>query len=95
MFEKIALLKAQIRLALTWNRIDIAEKYIFGDDKKWETDFFKDIMFTALKHDNVEFIKTFLRCGLVLSKFLTYRYLLKLFNDVVNYFISNCFNSKY
>ncbi len=70
-------------MALTWNRIDIAEKYIFNDEKKWETNFFKDIMFTALRNDNVEFVKTFLRSGLVLSKFLTYRYLLKLYNDVI------------
>jgi hypothetical protein len=28
--------KSQLRLALTWDRIDIAEKFIFDDDKNWE-----------------------------------------------------------
>jgi hypothetical protein len=33
--EKNTLLK-QLKLALKWNRIDVAEKYIFNEDKLWE-----------------------------------------------------------
>jgi hypothetical protein len=48
---------------------------------------FKTILFIfkryiAIIKDKVEFVGEFLNHGLVLSKFLTYRRLLKLYNDV-------------
>ncbi|XP_053372803.1 transient receptor potential cation channel subfamily M member-like 2 [Mercenaria mercenaria] len=50
-----ALLKAnknqvfdQLRLALAWNRIDVAKSDIFTDDKRWPTGSLDDVMFSAI-----------------------------------------------
>ena len=53
------------------------------EDKKWESKFFNSLMYVAITKDRVDFIREFLTHGLVLSKFLTYRRLLKLYNDVI------------
>ncbi len=76
------MITSQLKLALTWNRIDVANKFIFSDDKLWETETLRDVMYIAIHNNRAEFVKAFLDNGLVLSKFLTYRMLIKLYNDV-------------
>ena len=75
------LIQQQLNLALVWDRIDIAKKYLL-QEKIWESKFFNSLIYTAIRTNRVDFIKEFLNHGLALSKFLTYRRLLKLYNDV-------------
>ena len=39
-------------------------------------------MYEAIKHNKYQFVQAFLEHGLILSKFLTHRRLLKLYNDI-------------
>ncbi|XP_060577769.1 transient receptor potential cation channel subfamily M member-like 2 isoform X4 [Ruditapes philippinarum] len=88
-----ALLKAnknqvfdQLRLALAWNRIDVAKSDIFTDDKRWPTGSLDDVMFSAIQLNRVDFIELFLDHGVSLREFLTKKRLLLLYNKIS----SNC-----
>ena len=41
-----------------------------------------DLMFTAIVNDKIDFVKIFLENGCNMSEFLTYRRLIKLYNQV-------------
>jgi hypothetical protein len=73
---------AQLKLAITWDRVDMAKKFILNENQLWETEQLHELMYIAIKHDKIDFVKLFLEHGFVLSKFLTNRCLLKLYNDV-------------
>ncbi|KAK3605983.1 hypothetical protein CHS0354_019662 [Potamilus streckersoni] len=84
-----ALLKAnknqvmdQLKLALAWNRIDIAKSEIFTDDKRWTTGSLDDIMLRAIQLNRVDFVELFLDNGVCLKEFLTIKRLLLLYNNV-------------
>ncbi|XP_052244809.1 transient receptor potential cation channel subfamily M member-like 2 isoform X3 [Dreissena polymorpha] len=86
-----ALLKAnknqvmdQLRLALAWNRIDVAKSDIFTDDKQWPTGRLDDVMFSAIQLNRVDFIELFLDHGVSLKEFLTKKRLLQLYNRIPN-----------
>ena len=75
--------KSQLNLALTWDRVDMAKKFIFSENtEKWETESLLNFMYMAVKQNKVEFVRLFLQQGFILPKFLTNRCLLKLYNDV-------------
>ena len=71
----------QLDLALNWNRIDVAKKYIL-DNELLKANLIKNTMYKAINKDRPEFVKEFIDFGLKPSKFLTYRLLLKLYNDI-------------
>lgn len=48
----------------------------------FKTKFFEKLMYMAISGNRVDFVEAFLDHGLLLSKFLTHRRLLKLYNDV-------------
>ncbi|RNA06320.1 transient receptor potential cation channel subfamily M member 2 isoform X1 [Brachionus plicatilis] len=73
---------SQLSLALTWNRIDIAKDYIFTDEKAWEDNDLYDLMFTAISTDKPDFVEIFMENNCDISKFLTYRRLLNLYNNM-------------
>ena len=75
-------IQSQLRLALKWNRIDIAKDYILTDDNKAIMGSLDNLMFTAIKDNRFEFVELFLDNGFSLKSFLTYRALLKLYNEV-------------
>ncbi|XP_033724836.1 transient receptor potential cation channel subfamily M member-like 2 isoform X2 [Pecten maximus] len=84
-----ALLKAnkgqdfhQLRLALAWNRIDIAKSEIFTDDKLWPSGSLDEIMLLAINLNRVDFVEMFLDNGVSLKEFLTVKVLLQLYNSV-------------
>ncbi|XP_069120927.1 transient receptor potential cation channel subfamily M member-like 2 isoform X1 [Argopecten irradians] len=84
-----ALLKAnkgqdfhQLRLALAWNRIDIAKSEIFTDDKLWPSGSLDEIMLLAINLNRVAFVEMFLDNGVSLKEFLTVKVLLQLYNSV-------------
>ncbi len=76
---------AQLKLALKWNRIDIAKNYI-TDDLKDKINLLGDLMYIALEQNRVEFVDLFLDNGFSLKNFVTNRLLLKLFNEVKLFF---------
>ncbi|WAR05184.1 TMP2L-like protein [Mya arenaria] len=82
-----ALLKAnkyqvmdQLRLALAWNRIDVAKSVILIDDHKLPTKKLDGVTFSAILLNRIDFINLFLDHGVNLKEFLTKRRLLMLYN---------------
>lgn len=75
-------LNTQLRLALSWNRVDIARKNIFTEKNMQNIGSLNDLMYTAILENKVEFVKLFLENGLVLKNFATYRRLIKMYNEI-------------
>ena len=75
-------IQSQLRLALKWNRVDIAKDYILTAENKAIVGSLDNLMFSAIKDDRYEFVDLFLENGFSLKSFLTYRILLKLYNEV-------------
>jgi hypothetical protein len=71
----------QIKLALTWDRIDITKTFIFTNEKKDKIGSLNNLMFMAIKDNRIEFIQLFLDKGFKFDGFLTPRRLLMLYND--------------
>ena len=71
-----------MKLALNWNRVDIARDYIFTEEIKWKSRELDDVMFDAILNDRVDFVRLLLENSFNLKKFLTYRRLIKLYNEV-------------
>jgi transient receptor potential cation channel subfamily M protein 2 len=76
-------IQSQLRLALKWNRIDIAKNFILTDENKEKMGSLDNLMFTAIKDDRFEFVDLFLENGFSLKSFLSFRVLLKLYNEVI------------
>ncbi|CAF1325694.1 unnamed protein product, partial [Rotaria sordida] len=70
----------QLKLALTWNRVDIARNYILSSSHQWPEQALEDIMMTALITDKVEFCRLLLENGIYMQKFLTIHRLEELYN---------------
>ncbi|XP_077867329.1 transient receptor potential cation channel subfamily M member 2-like [Saccoglossus kowalevskii] len=84
-----ALLKAnkgreqdQLKLALSWNRIDVAKSVIFTDNKKWKQGDLDEALHIALINNQVDFVKLFMENGVSLWEFLTVKRLTKLYNEI-------------
>ena len=75
-------IKTQLELCMAWNRYDIAKNFIFIDDFQEKFGSLDDFMFEAINNNQPEFAKLFLENGFVLKNFVTYRRLLKLYNEV-------------
>jgi transient receptor potential cation channel subfamily M member 2 len=75
--------KSQLKLALKWNRVDIARDYIFKENIVIDVETMNEIMYEALVNDRVEFVRLILEHGFNLKCFLTWRRLLKLYNDML------------
>ncbi|MGH0117511.1 UNVERIFIED_CONTAM: hypothetical protein FKN15_038031 [Acipenser sinensis] len=72
----------QLKLAVAWNRVDIAKSEIFTDDKQWKSIDLSDVMLAALLGDKPDFVKLFLENGVHLKEFLTEKRLLALYNNL-------------
>ncbi|XP_041117862.1 transient receptor potential cation channel subfamily M member 2-like isoform X2 [Polyodon spathula] len=72
----------QLKLAVAWNRVDIAKSEIFTDDKQWKSIDLSDVMLAALLGDKPDFVKLFLENGVDLKEFLTEKRLLALYNNL-------------
>ncbi|XP_063813456.1 transient receptor potential cation channel subfamily M member 2-like [Pseudophryne corroboree] len=71
----------QLKLAVSWNRADIAEMQIFTDDRTWKpADLYPSLM-VSLIEDKPAFVHLFLDHGVCLSEFLTTERLLCLYNN--------------
>ncbi|XP_063813243.1 transient receptor potential cation channel subfamily M member 2-like [Pseudophryne corroboree] len=71
----------QLKLAVSWNRADIAETQLFSDDRTWKpADLYPSLM-VSLIEDKPAFVHLFLDHGVCLSEFLTTERLLCLYNN--------------
>ena len=77
----------EIKLAIAWNRIDIVESAIFrkesGTGELLTLADYKYLMPVAVEMDRVQFVKAFLKRGMLLQNFLTVGQLLLLYNNAV------------
>ncbi|XP_048780497.1 transient receptor potential cation channel subfamily M member 2-like isoform X2 [Ostrea edulis] len=70
----------QLKLALAWNRIDIAKSEIFTEDKIWPLGSLNEILHSAITQDRVDFVDLLLDNGISLKDFVTTERLLLLYN---------------
>ncbi|CAH1785123.1 unnamed protein product [Owenia fusiformis] len=72
----------QLKLALTWNRSDIAADKIFTDDITWPQGMLDDTMTQALLENKIDFVRLLLQNGLVMKEYLTVYRLRNLYNKM-------------
>uniref|UniRef100_A0A8C9PTY9 Transient receptor potential cation channel subfamily M member 2 n=1 Tax=Spermophilus dauricus TaxID=99837 RepID=A0A8C9PTY9_SPEDA len=68
----------QLKLAVAWNRVDIARSEIFTDQWQWKPSDLHPTMTAALISNKPEFVKLFLENGVRLKEFVTWDTLLYL-----------------
>ncbi|XP_061184292.1 transient receptor potential cation channel subfamily M member-like 2 [Saccostrea echinata] len=61
----------QLKLALTWDRADIAQEEIFREDVLWKTENLYDVLMEAILEERVEFVALILQQNVVMKEFLT------------------------
>ncbi|KAK6185074.1 hypothetical protein SNE40_007394 [Patella caerulea] len=71
-----------LKLAMTWNRADIAQREIFGEDVNWNQGALDDTMTTAILEDKVDFIKLLLDQGVCMKEYLTVERLKDFYNKI-------------
>ncbi|XP_076843959.1 transient receptor potential cation channel subfamily M member 4-like [Brachyhypopomus gauderio] len=69
----------ELKLALTWNRVDIARTDLFTEDVQWKNDDLEDFMTDALVNDKPQFVQLFAENGLNILDYLTYGRLERLY----------------
>lgn len=84
----------QLRLALMWDRVDLAQDYILDGENGQINEPLESVMMEALISDKVDFVKLLLENGVSLHSFLTVNRLEELYNinpqcqfNPVRYFI--------
>lgn len=73
-------LNKQMEIIMSWNRPDIAKKYILLQGSDEEKKILEEKMFDALSQDKVDFVKLLLEYGVNIQKFLTIKRLEDLYN---------------
>ncbi|KAK3596566.1 hypothetical protein CHS0354_010445 [Potamilus streckersoni] len=72
----------QLGLALTWNRVDIAQEEIFREDVLWPSGSLDDTMTRAILEDKVEFVRLLIQQGVIMKEYLTKERLNKLYQEI-------------
>ncbi|XP_045857855.1 transient receptor potential cation channel subfamily M member 2 isoform X2 [Meles meles] len=72
----------QLKLAVAWNRVDIARSEIFSDERQWKPSELHPVMLAALISNKPEFVKLFLENGVRLKEFVTWDTLLSLYQHL-------------
>ncbi|XP_056872165.1 transient receptor potential cation channel subfamily M member 5 isoform X2 [Takifugu flavidus] len=72
----------ELKLAVAWNRVDIAKSDIFNGDVEWKACDLEEVMMDALINDKPDFVRLFVDNGVNLGEFLTYGRLQKLYWSV-------------
>uniref|UniRef100_A0AAR2J673 Transient receptor potential cation channel, subfamily M, member 5 n=1 Tax=Pygocentrus nattereri TaxID=42514 RepID=A0AAR2J673_PYGNA len=72
----------ELKLAVAWNRVDIAKSEIFNGDVEWSAQDLEEIMMDALVNDKPDFVRLFVENGVNLGEFLTYGRLQELYSSV-------------
>ncbi|XP_010749717.2 transient receptor potential cation channel subfamily M member 4 [Larimichthys crocea] len=72
----------ELKLAVTWNRVDIAKSELFNGDIHWRYEDMEDSMTDALINDKPQFVRLFTENGLNILDYLTYGRLESLYRSV-------------
>ncbi|XP_054625442.1 transient receptor potential cation channel subfamily M member 4-like [Dunckerocampus dactyliophorus] len=74
----------ELKLAVTWNRVDIAKSELFNGDIQWRYEDLEDSMTDALINDKPQFVRLFTENGLNILDYLTYGRLESLYRSVAD-----------
>ncbi|XP_075399456.1 transient receptor potential cation channel subfamily M member 2 isoform X2 [Tenrec ecaudatus] len=80
----------QLKLAVAWNRVDIARSEIFADQCQWKPSDLHPMMSAALISNKPDFVKLFLENGLRLKEFVTWDTLLYLYKNLAPSSLFHC-----
>ncbi|XP_053532757.1 transient receptor potential cation channel subfamily M member 4a isoform X1 [Ictalurus punctatus] len=72
----------ELKLAVAWNRVDIAKSELFNGDIQWKYDDLEDSMTDALVNDKPQFVRLFTENGLNILQYLTYERLEMLYQSL-------------
>ncbi|KAG7272370.1 hypothetical protein CRUP_000361 [Coryphaenoides rupestris] len=72
----------ELKLAVAWNRVDIAKSDIFDGGVEWQPHDLEEVMMDALINDKPDFVRLFVDIGVNLGDFLTYGRLQELYWSV-------------
>ncbi|XP_055975296.1 transient receptor potential cation channel subfamily M member 2 isoform X2 [Sorex fumeus] len=72
----------QLKLAVAWNRVDIARSEIFTDECQWKPSDLHPMMTAALISNKPEFVRLFLENGVRLKEMVTWDVLLWLYGNL-------------
>ncbi|KAJ8245852.1 hypothetical protein GJAV_G00261000 [Gymnothorax javanicus] len=72
----------ELKLAVAWNRVDIAKSELFNGDIQWKYSDLEASMTDALVNDKPQFVRLFTENGLNILEYLTYQRLERLYSSV-------------
>ncbi|ELW71928.1 Transient receptor potential cation channel subfamily M member 5 [Tupaia chinensis] len=72
----------ELKLAVAWDRVDIAKSEIFNGDVEWKSCDLEEVMMDALVSNKPEFVRLFVDNGADMADFLTYGRLQQLYRSV-------------
>ncbi|KAB5555303.1 hypothetical protein PHYPO_G00032170 [Pangasianodon hypophthalmus] len=72
----------ELRLAVTWNRVDIAKSELFAGNIQWKNEDLEGFMTDALVNDKPQFVRLFTENGLNILDYLTYARLEELYRSI-------------
>ncbi|XP_056461031.1 transient receptor potential cation channel subfamily M member 4a [Gadus chalcogrammus] len=74
----------ELKLAVAWNRVDIAKSELFNGDIHWKYEDLEDSMTDALVNDKPQFVRLFCENGLNILHYLTYSRLESLYRSLAD-----------
>lgn len=72
----------ELKLAVAWNRVDIAKTELFNGDVHWRYEDLEESMTDALVNDKPDFVRLFVESGLNILAYLTYHRLESLYSSL-------------
>ncbi|XP_050979815.1 transient receptor potential cation channel subfamily M member 4-like [Labeo rohita] len=72
----------ELKLAVTWNRVDIAKSELFNGNIDWKYEDLEDSMTDALENNKPQFVRLFIDNGLNILSYLTYGRLESLYKSI-------------
>nr|XP_048314407.1 transient receptor potential cation channel subfamily M member 5 [Myodes glareolus] len=72
----------ELKLAVAWDRVDIAKSEIFNGDVEWKSCDLEEVMTDALVSNKPDFVRLFVDSGADMAEFLTYGRLQQLYHSV-------------
>ncbi|XP_055987569.1 transient receptor potential cation channel subfamily M member 5 [Sorex fumeus] len=69
----------ELKLAVAWDRVDVAKSELFGGDVEWQSRHLEEVLMDALMGDKPEFVRLFVDHGADVTDFLTYARLQQLY----------------
>ncbi|XP_065133327.1 transient receptor potential cation channel subfamily M member 4a isoform X2 [Paramisgurnus dabryanus] len=72
----------ELKLAVAWNRVDIAKSELFNSDIQWRFEDLEESMTDALVNDKPQFVRLFVESGLNILDYLTYHRLENLYSSL-------------